>query len=205
MVTVQPGAGDLVVIGSDNVNGSKKQRGARIGNGVPDPRDVIGLVAADAVAADRNLPQRRRWVDGGVLDVARVLGGVDVAKVVGAGLALFQVGREDGFDELVLDVLEKRLLLVWADRVGGAKGGAEEAGREGVVADIVGDVDGRLDGLRGEEGVSDLHAVCVDDAAGAGAVAVLDDPGFSREAFGCGGVVWLIQRLALDLGRICVC
>lgn len=167
---------DLRIIGVDDVGGGQEQRGASVGDGIPGAVYILRIVAADAVTAEGDFPQGALGIDGCILDGARILGGVDVAKVIVAGLALLKVGCEERLHELALDVVKVCALLGGTNCIASTEGGTQNAGREGVVADVFGDLDGRLNGLCVEECVADLYTVLVDDAVGAGTVSILDNP-----------------------------
>lgn len=167
---------DLRIVGVDDVGGCQEQRGASVGDGVPGAVYVLCIVAADAVTAEGDLPQGALGIDGCILDGACVLGGVDVAKVVVAGLALLEVGGEERLHELGLDVVKVCLLFGGTNCIASTEGGTQNAGRESVIADVFGDLDSRLNGLCVEEGVADLYTVLVDNAVGAGTVSILDNP-----------------------------
>lgn len=104
-------------------------------------------------------------VHGGVGDVTGILAGVDVAKVVVAGLTLFQVGCEERGVEAGLRVGEEGLDLVGRDGVDGGKGEAKEAIAL-VLSEFRADCFGRFDGLAGDGCTADVDGVSVDVTAG---------------------------------------
>ena len=142
-----------------------------------------------------------RVVDGGVGDVAGVLGGVDVAEVVATGRALLEIGGEERSVKAGLGVGEEGLGLIRGDGVDGAEGETEEA-----VALVLGEF--RTDGL-GElhvltchGGTAHVYHIRVDIAAGGATVAVADGPCFAVGDCGSGGVGWVVDVVAgLLVGR----
>ena len=113
-------------------------------------------------------------------------GVVDVAEVITAWLALFQIRGEEGCIEQTLRVGKERLLLIWFDSVDGAKRQPKQT-----IGFILGELGGyslsEFDGLSGDGGAAYVDGVGVDVSRGGGAVAVGDRPGFAGEFFGGGG------------------
>jgi len=115
----------LRVVSRDDSVREQEQRSAGIGDGGDTLRDRGA--GADGVARTGEAPEATRVVDGGVGDAAGILGGVDVAEVVAARCALFQIGGEEGGGEAGFGVGEEGPGLVWLDGVDGAEGETEEA------------------------------------------------------------------------------
>lgn len=187
------GAGDLGVVGGDDVVGQEEEGGARVGDG----GEAVGLGGrrADGVPAGREAPEALAVVHGRVGDGARVLAVVDVAEVVAARLALAQVGREERGVEARLGVGEEGSLLVRLHGVDGAEGEPEEA-----VALVLGEFRtdglGQFDGLAGDGCTANADDVGVDVAAGRAAVSVANTP--SLAVADCGGprVGWVVDAMA---------
>ena len=170
------GAADALVVSSDGGGGQVHEGGAGVSDGGADA--ARGAVAgAGAVAASGELPETLRVVDGGVGDVAGVLGGVDVAEVVAAGRALLQGGSEQGGGEAALDGVEEGVRLGGGDGVDGAESEAEETIGGGVRGEFAGDRSGGLNGLRGGGDATDDDGVGVNIAGGTRAVTIVDAPG----------------------------
>ena len=119
------GSRDFSVVGGDEVIWEKEKGCSGVGDGGDALADWGSR--ANGVPAAREAPETLRVVHGGVGDVASVLAGVDVAKVVATGRTLLQVGGEEWGVEAGLGVGEEGLLLVGLDRVDGAEGEAEKA------------------------------------------------------------------------------
>lgn len=119
------GAGNLGVVCCYDVVGQEEERRSSVGNG----RDTFGNggAGADCVACASEAPESLRVVDGCVGDASGVGGVVDVAEVVAAWLALFEIGGEEWGAEESGGVVEKGLLLVWGYGVDGGEGETEES------------------------------------------------------------------------------
>ena len=102
------------------------------------------------------------------------LGGVDVAELVAAGGAVFEVRGEDGRTERGGEIVEEGLLRLRADGVEFAEGKADEAVGCGVRDEGIGDGGGEADGLGRHGRAPDVDRVGADRAEGKGAVAVRD-------------------------------
>lgn len=187
------GAGDLGVVGGDDVVGKEEEGGARVGDG----GEAVGLGGggADGIAAGREAPETLAVVHGGVGDGARVLAVVDVAEVVAARLALAQVGREERGVEAGLGVGEEGPLLVRLNGVDGAEGEPEEAVAL-VLGELRADGPGQFDGLAGDGCTADADDIGVDVAAGRAAVSVADAPSLALADCGGARVGWVVDAMA---------
>lgn len=182
-------AGDLGVVGLDSGVGDEEEGGAGVSDGSADAASGGGG-GADAVAAGGELPEALAAVDRDVGDGAGVLGAVDEAEVVAAGLALFEVDGEELLLERRLDGVEEGGLLLRADGVDAAERKTEEAVVVGVLRELCRDLSGGLNCLRGGGDGTDDDLVGVNVAAGARAVLVANLPGCSGDLLArCGGVV----------------
>ena len=195
---VVAGTGEGLVVGSDGGGGQVHEGGAGVSDGGADA--ARGAVAgADAVAARGELPETLRVIHGGVGDAAGVLGGVNVAEVVGAGSALLEGGGEQRRGEAALHGVEEGGLLGGGDGVDGAEGQAEETIGGGVLSELAGDGGGSLNRLRGGGNATDDHGVGVDIATGTRAVTVADAPAGAGDLLGRGGLAWVVCGLAINL------
>ena len=102
---------NLGVISRDNRLGDEQKRGSGIGNGVN--AQGFESATADGIPVGGELPEAIACANGDISDRARMLGGVDVAKVVGARRTLLQVGSEEGGSKGGHGVLERVLLRGW--------------------------------------------------------------------------------------------
>ena len=157
------GSRDLGVVGGYEVIWEEEKGGSGVGDG----RDALAdwRSRADGVPAACEAPESLGVVDGGVGDVASVLAGVNVAKVVATGRTLLQVGREEWGVEAGLGVGEEGLLLVGLDGVDGAEGEAEKAVAL-VLGELGADGFGQFDGLAGDGCTADVDNIGVNIAAG---------------------------------------
>ena len=141
-----------------------------------------------------------RGVDGGVLDRALELGGVDEAELVRAGGGVFEVRGEERGGQIVLDVVEEGLLRLRLYGVEGRKGQADQAVGVGVGDEGGGRAGGQFDGLGRHGRAADVDGVGADDARCAGRVAVLDAPGGVLELGVGGGFGGVVERVGGLLG-----
>lgn len=157
------GSRDLGVVGGYEVIWEEEKGGSGVGDG----RDALAdwRSRADGVPAACEAPESLGVVDRGVGDVASVLAGVNVAKVVATGRTLLQVGREEWGVEAGLGVGEEGLLLVGLDGVDGAEGEAEKAVAL-VLGELGADGFGQFDGLAGDGCTADVDNIGVNIAAG---------------------------------------
>ena len=188
-------SGDLRVIGRDEVVWEEEKGGS----GVGDSGDAFADCAsgADGVSAAREAPESLGVVHGGVGDVAGILARVNVAKVVAAGLALPQVGGEEGGVEAGLGVGEEGLGLVGLDGVDRTEGEAEETIAL-ILSEFGADGLGQFDDLTGHGCTANIDGVGVDVATGRAAISIADAPGLAIADFrgrGLGGVVDAVASL----------
>lgn len=189
-------AGDLGVVVSEDGSGQVDQGGAGVSNG----SDAgVGEVGADTVSGGGELPVAGQLGDVNVGQVALV-GGVDEAKVVGAGGVVVQVGAEDGLVEGVEGVGPEGGLGLGGDGVEAVEAETEETVDGRLGGEGAGDSLGGLDGLGGDGDATDGNGVGVDDTAGGGAVTVGNVPGVAGEQLGGGGVGGVVGVLAVNLG-----
>ena len=181
-----------VVCGDDGI-GEEEEGGTRVG----DSRDGrgYGVAGADRVAGGGKAPKSLAVVDGGVGDVARVFGVVNVAKVVGAWFSLQKVGGEEGRVEEGFGVGKESLLLVRGDGVNGREGETEETVGF-ILSELRGDGFGEFDGLACDGCTAYVNSVGIDVTTGGASVAVADGPSFPRELFGSGGVGRIVDVMA---------
>jgi hypothetical protein len=118
------GTADLGVVGADDGLGEVHEGGAGISNGVNG--GAASGTSADRVAGGGELPEAVGGVDVDVGDRAGVLGGVNVAEVVGTGSMVLEGDGEQGRGEVGLDGVEKGLLLSGPDGVDAAHSKTEE-------------------------------------------------------------------------------
>ena len=172
LAVVVLGTGDLGVVGGDSGLGQVEEGGAGVSDGIDGGGD--GGAAADGVTGGSELPESVGRVDVDVADGTGVLGGVNLAEVVGAGGVVLQAGGEDGQSERALDGVEEGGLLHRRHRVDAAEGEAEQAVGVSVLGEGARDGGGGLDGLGGRGHTADGDFVGVDLAGRARAVTVRD-------------------------------
>ena len=154
---------DLAVVSAHDVVGEKEERSS----GISDGGDVLryGCARANLIAARREPPEALRVIDIGVSDVTRVLGAVDVAKVVASWLTLLQVGREKRRVQRRLSVGEEGLGLI-----GGNSVDRTESKTQQTITLILGKLGadglGQLDVLPSDRSATNIHRVSVDIATG---------------------------------------
>jgi hypothetical protein len=170
-------AGDLGPVSLCGRGWDQKERGSGVDDGV-DAEGHEGA-RADGVAIARDFPEAVAGFDAGVRDAAGVLGGVDVAEVIGSGGAFLQADGEEGGGQGALHAVEEGLLRGWRDRVDGAEGEAEQAVVVGVRGEGGADGCRCLDGLGSGGYASDNDLVSVDIAPGTRAISVGNGPGIS--------------------------
>lgn len=150
--------------------------GTSVGNS-GNSRVGVYLAVANTNTRDLEAPVALGVVDRNSRDGAVVLGSIDEAKVVGAGLALLQVDGEDGFIESVDDIVEEGILSHRADAVELAEGKTDETIVILVQVELSGNRCRSFNGLGGRSDAADGDLVDEDVASSARAVAVGDDPG----------------------------
>lgn len=190
-------AGDLLVVGSDDIGGEHHEGGAGVGNTL----DGGAGGAADLVAIRGEHPEALRAVDGLVGNGAGVLGAVDEAEVIGAGSVVLQAGGEDGLVKAGLDGVEEGGLGLGLDGVDGAEGEAEQTVVVLVLHELRADLLSGLHGLAGSLDTADGDGVLEDVAAGGAAVAVADRPAVAGHGRGVAGLVDGVTSL-VGLGQL---
>ena len=191
------GARDLAPVRRDDGRVDDEERGPRVGDRGPGPAlHGLGRAAADGDLLRRELPEAVLRVDRHGGELALELGGVDVAKLVASGGAVFEVGGEDGRAERGGEVVEEGLLRLRADGVEFAEGEADEAVGRGVGDEGVGDGGGEADGLGRHGRATDVDRVGADRAEGEGAVAVGDVEGGACRGLEGGGFRGVVDRVA---------
>lgn len=198
-VRVVLGALDLAVVGLRDGVVDEHERGAGVGDGGARARVPL-LLAVDAEAVRRELPEALGGVDGDVGERAGVLGTVDVAELVGSGGGVLQVGGEDGLGQGGHDVVEEGLLLGRLDGVELAESQAEKAVAVHVLHERRAERRGELDRLSGHRRSSDVHGVGPHISPRATPVAVADAPGGTVDSTESRGTRRIVGGMALSLG-----
>jgi hypothetical protein len=164
------GARDLCVVSPDDSGGQVEERGARVSDAVDAGRD--GRAGTDAVAREGELPEALGAVDVGVGDRTRVLGAVDVTKVVRTSSVVLEGGGKERLAQRALNCVEEGRLRRRADGVDGGKGQTEEAVGVNIVGELGRDRGSGLDSLPSGGGSTYGNLVCVDLAGSARSVTV---------------------------------
>lgn len=181
------GAGDLGVVGVDNVVGEEHESGASVSNGRVGAGD--GGTAADRVAGSGELPEAVSGVDRDVSDGSGVLGGVDVAKVVRSRATLLQVDGEELASKGVLNSVKEGGLLVRAHGVDGREGKSKKTVVVSVLLELSRDGGSSLDSLGSGGDSTNNNLVGVDNAGSTRAIAVANVPSLAAESAAVSGVV----------------
>ena len=189
-------ARDLGVVVGDEVVGQEEEGCSRVGDGGEAVAD--GGSGADRVPTGREGPEALRVVHGGVGDVARVLARVNVAEVVAARRALFQVCREERGVEAGLGVVEEGLCLVGLDGIDRAEGEAEKTVAL-VLSEFRADLLRQFDDLASHGCTADVDDIGVDVAAGGAAISITDAPSFAVADLGGRGLGGVVDVVAILL------
>lgn len=183
------GAGDLLVVGGDNLVVQEEEGGAGVGNTL----DGGAGLRANLVAVGGEFPEALGVVDVGVGQGAGVLGAVNEAEVVGAGGIVLQGDGEQRGGQGGLHGVEEGGLGLGLDGVDGAEGQTQETVVVGVLGELGADLGGSLDSLAGGLDGADGDGVLVDVTAGGAAITVGDGPGGAAQL---GTVVGLVDGVA---------
>lgn len=159
--------------------------------------DGTTRLAANLVAVGTEHPEALGAVDIGVGQRAGVLGLVDEAEVIGAGLVVLQGDSKQRLIELALDSVKEGLLRLGLDGVDGAESQTEQTIVVLVLHELLADLLGSLNGLTGGLDATNNDSVLVDFTAGRALVTVGDGPGSTRQF---GAVAGLVDGMASLLG-----
>jgi hypothetical protein len=185
---------DFCVVGLENGGVDVDQSCA----GVEDTADagLGGSTGADAVAGCAEAPEALAGVGGDVGDGSSVLGGVNVAEVVGTGSMVFEVNCKERRRELALDSIKEGGLLHWADGVDGAHGKTKETVSVNIGGEAGRDGCGGLDRLGGGSDSANHNFVGIHFSTGTGSITVRDLPCVASLGLGrIGGVVVMARPL----------
>ena len=153
---------DFGVVGADDCRWEVQQRSSGVGNGINRRRGKGA--SANGVPVAGEFPKAIGGIDGNICDASRILGAVDVSKVVAARGALLQVGSEERRSQGWDGVAEERLDLVGGYGIDGVHGQTQQSIIVGVFLELSTDGLCKLHCLAGDGGRANLHGIQVDVA-----------------------------------------